>query len=371
VNRRIFDELPDLISFLATKKTGEFNAFLGFDACIDIIVRVVREHNEDNSTSFFSESSQFGDFLKNLKDHSCGLELQTRFSKPGGNMVITGNALGNLGVVSDCIGTYGFPEILPVFKVMSENCRLITIGETITATALEFDSSKVIMFDPGPYKNLNWNSIRDLIGIEKLKDLISGKQLVAFVNWSEIENSSIIWKGFLDEVVPVISFAEARPLFFTDFSDCSRRSKEDIKKAIYLLGRFREYFRVIISLNRNEATLVAAALDIPDKTSDEDFIRALYLATNADIITIHRVDDALAFDGVSYERCNTFICKNPLILTGGGDNFNAGFCFAVLNRLNLFQALILANAVSGSYVKTGVSPTLAGLTEFLKQKDIL
>jgi fructose-1-phosphate kinase PfkB-like protein len=70
---------------------------------------------------------------------------------------------------------------------------------------------------------------------------------------------------------------------------------------------------------------------------------------------------------VKYEKCGTFFCSEPRILTGGGDNFNAGFCLALLNDLNLFQSLIMANAVSGYYVKTGISPDVHNLIKFLKK----
>jgi sugar/nucleoside kinase (ribokinase family) len=367
VEERVIAALPELIARLDGKIHPVFSAFLGFDACIDIIVRVVREKAENDTVSFFNESSGFGQFLMNLDNHSCGVELQTRFSKPGGNMVITANALGNLGVKTDCFGTFGLPEILPAFHSMSANCSLFTIGETISATALEFDRSKVIMFDPGPYNHLTWESIRERAGIGRLQNSLSGKQLIAFVNWSEIENSSLIWKGFLDEVIPFVPQLKERPLFFTDFSDCSRRTRAEIKAAIELLGLFRKYFRVIISLNKNEADLISASFDIKKDTSDEVFIKDLYKSVNADIVTIHRVNDALAYDGVSFESCSTFLCADPVILTGGGDNYNAGFCFSMLKGLGLFQSLIIANAVSGAYVKTGISPTLESLIDFLQR----
>jgi hypothetical protein len=38
--------------------------------------------------------------------------------------------------------------------------------------------------------------------------------------------------------------------------------------------------------------------------------------------------------------------------------------------LDLFQSLLVANAVSGSYVKTGISPDVDGLVEFL-EKNLL
>jgi len=357
-----------IVSQLKQKKIKEINAFLGFDACIDNIVRVVKDKKENNDTGSYNSSHQFGEFLINLGSKSCGVELQTKLSKVGGNMVITGNALGNLGIKLDCVGTFGLPDILPVFRTMSANCTLHTVGDTITATALEFNDSKVIMFDPGPYNKLTWDGIKGLLGIDRIRQLFSGKQLVSLLNWSEIENSSLIWKGILDEVLPSILPSEVQPYFFTDFSDCSRRSKKEIRLALALLFNFRNYFRVIISLNQNEADLIAKALDLSDNGSDEDFIKMLFRACNVDELVIHRTKDALAYDGVAFEKCDTFFCKEPIILTGGGDNFNAGFCFSRANNFDLLKSLIVANAVSGFYVKTGISPDVGSLIEFLNQK---
>ena len=341
------------------------SAFLGFDACIDSIVRIVREKNGKIATSYFSGSDQLGEFLINLENKSCGLELDTRLSKIGGNMVIMGNALGNLGIQTECVGTFGLPDILPVFRTMSANCSLHTIGETITATALEFNNSKVIMFDSGPYDNLTWEGIKETIGIQRIKQMISGKRLISFVNWSEIENSSQIWKGFLDDILPGVINILEKPFFFTDFSDCSRKSKVEIQEAVDLLGRFRNYFKVHVSLNQNEASLIAKALDLSESKSDEEFIKALFSICNADVLVIHRVNDALAYDGFSFEKCDTFLCQEPKILTGGGDNFNAGFCYTLFGNYSLLESLVIANAVSGSYVRTGESPDINNLIKFL------
>jgi len=368
VNKRIIDAIPEIVFQLSHNEIIDASAFLGFDACIDHIVRVVKDKKENSDTGFYTESRQLGEFLINLDNNSCGIELQTKLSKIGGNMVITGNALGNLSVRVDCVGTFGLPDILPVFRTMSANCTLHSVGDTISATALEFIDSKVIMFDPCPYNKLNWEEIKDLLGIDRIKHLFSGKQLIAFLNWSEIENSSNIWQGVLDEILPSLSPLTKSQYFFTDFSDCSRRSKKEIQFAIDLLGRFRNYFKVIISLNQNEADLIARALDLPTISSDEEFIKSIFLASNADVLIIHRIKDALAYDGNGFEKCDTFFCKEPTILTGGGDNFNAGFCYSLFHDFDLFQSLIIANSVSGYYVKTGISPDVDNLIDFLKQK---
>jgi hypothetical protein len=366
MNKRIADAIPLIVLKLQERDSTDFEAFLGFDACIDNIVRVVKDKNENSITAYYTNARQFGEFLISREHKSCGIELQTHLSKLGGNMVITANALGNLGVRVDCIGTFGLPEILPFFKSISSNCALYSVGDTITATALEFTDSKIILFDPGPYNSLKWEGIKDILGIDRMKQLLSGKELISFLNWSEIQNSTLIWNGILDEIIPSIKFSEKKKYFFTDFSDCSRKTMEEIRSVIDLLGRFRNYFKVVISLNQNEAEIIARAFDLNDYSPDDEFIEKLFRIIDPDVLVIHRSRDAMACDGEVLEKCDTFFCEDPIVLTGGGDNFNAGFCYSLINEFDLFQSLLVANAVSGSYVKTGISPDLDKLIKFLE-----
>lgn len=362
-------EIREVIDRLHERGHHEFRALLGFDACIDNILRVVKQKDENKSVEFFNNSREFGEYLIQHENMSCGIEMRTRLSKVGGNMVITGNALGNLGIKSDCIGTFGFPQILPVFRSMSSNCKLHTIGETITASALEFDDSKVIMYDPGPYAGIDWNVVKSRINTEQIKNLFSGKHLIAFLNWSEIENTSDIWNGIYNEILPFIlkpEHEDTLPVLFADLADCSRRTSDEILTALLLLGRFRENLKVILSLNQNEANIVAKALNISGNENDKDFIKELFSACNVSGLIIHRVKDALGYNGKLFEKCDTFYCEKPEILTGGGDNFNAGFCFATLCGFTLYQSLAVANAVSGYYVRTGISPDIGQLEDFLR-----
>lgn len=364
------DAIHSIVFQLQKSKMKDINAFIGFDACIDNIVRLVKEKRTAGDDIFYNNIRSFGEFLSSRENKSCGIELRTQISKMGGNMVITANALGNLGVKVDCIGTFGLPDVLPVFRSMSPNCKLFTVGETITTTALEFDDAKVMMFDPGPYNQLDWDKIKALLDIDQIRQFFSGKQLVSLLNWSEIENSFEIWKGIIEEILPFLLPSEVKPCFFTDFSDCSRRSDTEIRETIALLSRFRKFFKVIVSLNQNEADIIARALGLSENYFDEDFIRKLFIACIPDEIVIHRTRDALAYDGITFEKCDTFYCPKPAILTGGGDNFNAGYCFARFYDFDLLESLLVANAVSGYYVKTGISPDLNSLVQFLEQQII-
>jgi len=361
---RLKRSIPGIVSVLEDVRNHKLEAFAGFDACIDTIVRAVRDRNSDGLPLYFGTTEEFGAYLGGLNGKSCGIELETKISKPGGNMLITSNALGMLGVKTQCAGTFGIPDINPAFQTVSENCCLHTIAETITATAIEFSDSKVIVFDPGSYRDLTWERLKDRISAAELADMLCAKDLVAFVNWSEIEHSTSIWKGFLEEVFPVIPVPDHKPVLICDLSDCSRKSPEDIRYALTLLGEFRKYFSVSLSLNQNEAAIVSSAMDTGSEDGEE-LMKTIHRVSGVDCLVIHRTTDAIAFNGDNFESCGTFFCNSPAVLTGGGDNFNAGYSFARACGMNTFQSLLLGNAVSGYYVKTGLSPGIPELISFL------
>jgi sugar/nucleoside kinase (ribokinase family) len=60
-------------------------------------------------------------------------------------------------------------------------------------------------------------------------------------------------------------------------------------------------------------------------------------------------------------------CAKPLISTGAGDHFNAGFCLGLLLGDDLEAALQIGVATSGFYVRTAKSPTVSDLRKFLKE----
>jgi hypothetical protein len=55
--------IPSILSVPDRNRRAEFSAFLGFDACIDNIVKVVREKNEIGKPVYFTDSSQLADYI--------------------------------------------------------------------------------------------------------------------------------------------------------------------------------------------------------------------------------------------------------------------------------------------------------------------
>jgi len=53
--------------------------------------------------------------------------------------------------------------------------------------------------------------------------------------------------------------------------------------------------------------------------------------------------------------------ERPKLSTGGGDNFNAGLTWGLLQGFSLPEAAAFANAASGFFVAGGISPDLKNL----------
>ncbi len=80
---------------------------------------------------------------------------------------------------------------------------------------------------------------------------------------------------------------------------------------------------------------------------------------------IHPVKFAVcAIEEKSYYYEGPFT-PNPLISTGAGDHFNAGFCFGQILNLSPEESLLIGVANSGFYVRTAKSANLEELTGFI------
>jgi hypothetical protein len=344
------------------------HACIGFDGFVDSIIRVVRQKSPDKTVNYFETIEEFGSFLISKKGQSCSVELKEHLCKMGGNMPIFANALGNLGVTVTCVGALGYPEIHPLFQPMAlNNCTLHSFCNPGLTSALEFNDGKVMLIQIESLDQLNWANIKMKVGLDRLIHSLNICDLIGIVNWSEIENTTDIWKGFLREVVPQI-VPEQKKIVYFDLADCSKRNAADIQEVLQLMPQFGSHFRTILGMNENEARMIDKVLfyethQIPIQTIGE----RIYKKLGIDILVIHPREGAWAWERQGCYHVKTRLIEFPKISTGGGDNFNAGFGLAQLLGLDLHSSLIIANAVSGFYVQNGFSPNFNQLVAFLKE----
>lgn len=352
-------------SLLVSKKVTA-----GFDGFVDTIVQVVKKKGAGKSTSFYKTKKEFGEYILQTEGSNCSLELEEQSIKLGGNMPIMTNALGSLGMQVNCIGAFGYPQIHPVFKNLSSRCHLHSFAEPGISTAIEFNDGKVILGKMGMLNESGWNVLKKRIGVDVMADMFKKSDLLCIVNWAEIEASTDIWKGLVTDIFPKLKPANKKPLAFFDLSDCSKRSSDSIKEALSLLKQFAMHARMMAGLNQNEARVLYKVLYHSATKKDLRYLgEKIFAKLPIETLVLHSSQEAIAFNKVEGEvSCNSFFIKEPRISTGAGDNFNAGFCTAQLIGLSTTHSLLLAHAISASYVQSGLSPTIKEVTGFLKTR---
>lgn len=339
----------------------------GFDGFIDSVVKPIRSHGHE-SNIFFDTIGEFGTYITGKQAKSCAIELQHKTLKYGGNMPNFSNALGCLGIPTKCIGAFGSLDSSSVFSEMSSNCELTSIANPGKTTAIEFNDGKVMLFDNAGINHMNWNNIKVLFSPEEFSALVNRSNVFGLFNWGEVPSMEGIAENFLQEVFPLCQ-SSRKKILFVDFSDYSHRSKDEMRNILTLIQRFREKFRVFLSLNENEFNMLCDITGFSDEIKGNlvDCGRELLNATRLDLILRHTHYGAQAWDHNGFYSTNNHFIQNPCISTGGGDNFNAGFCLAAMLEMDVTSALIIANATSGAYIKYGSCASIDELIQYLEE----
>lgn len=342
---------------------------VGIDGFIDSIVRIVKEKKSNDEYEFFTDIAQFGEHLITKKGMSCGLELNERFTKIGGNAPILANALGALGARVNLVAALGYPEVDKLFNGISSNVTMITFGNPGYTTALEFDDGKIMLSKREDLHKIDWNVFKNVLGLEKLTELFQNSDLTALVNWNGMQNFNSIFQGLIEEVLPRFPINKEHIVFF-DMADFSERSRADISRAVELIEKFNEHYKVIFGLNENETILLYKVLYPNKEIKDLATIGTeLFNNLKIDSLVVHTLKSSIAWDKNGMSQISSLFVRKPKLSTGGGDNFNGGLCLAQLLGLNLEESLVVANAVSGYYVRNGFSASVEDLIETIKNWD--
>lgn len=347
------------------KKKNTFQVFVGFDGYVDTLVKPVRTMSGNGNMDFFSSISDFGAYIDKKAGRSCSIELHKIIEKVGGNAAIYASAVSNFGIHTKCVGAFGYPAVMDLFKQIGEGVELVSISNPGHCMALEFSDGKIMLSENEGINDLDYETIVERLGEDKLYRLIYESDVISLMNWSEVLGCTSIWKGILENILPKLP-KDNRKKMFIDISDCSRRSVEDIWQMLQLLGEFSDYCDITLSLNKNEFEIICGVLGInSDVERLDETGAAVREACSVKYLVVHLVDGSYAFDEkFAYYADNRYV-KQPLISTGGGDNFNAGLVYGIMIGMDIRSAMALANAASGYYVTNGRSATLEALIEYI------
>jgi sugar/nucleoside kinase (ribokinase family) len=216
---------------------------------------------------------------------------------------------------------------------------------------------------------VNWDNLVERVGRDELERCFVAANLIGLQNWTMLPHMSDIWEHVLAEICPKMQ-PQPRPTFFFDLADPEKRDPRDIREATELIGRFQEHFDVYLGLNEKESFEIGEVLGYKGAHEGGDAIQAVAkfiqekIRTSGVVVHPRTYAVAASVDGVV--RSNGPFIEKPLISTGAGDHFNAGFCLGKLLGADNEISLQLGVAASGYYVRTAKSPGTDELADFLQ-----
>lgn len=337
-------------------------AFLGFDGYVDSLYRVIRSRDHSGKTPF-QGIADFGQELASRAGLSGGFELDRISVRAGGNAPLMAAALSALEVSTSVAGTMGIPSLHAAFEDLGKRCRLMSVARPADTVALEFADGKIMLGDTQVFEALTWKRLCEALGLEHLRREIQQADLLALVNWANMSHSTDLWRGVLDEGLK--GYAGPPKTIFFDLADINRCGEAETRELLPILGRFRLHGRVALGLNENEAWQLAQKLGLKTEADSDLEVLGSDLLGHLDVdsLVIHPRTRAITFEGGEVHSTPGRVVAQPRISTGGGDNFNAGFCWGLLQGLSAHEAAKAAVLVSSLYVEQGRSPSRAELSK--------
>jgi sugar/nucleoside kinase (ribokinase family) len=352
----------------SVERASHLSAFLGLDGFVDEIMHLVDVRHTSESFDRIPSIAKLSERLAGAAGKSTNIEAVVQRVKLGGNGPIMANALCRFGVAVTYLGALGYPTMHPVFSEFAARADVHSIAPPGLTDAYEFDDGKVMIGKTTQLGEITWQNIQTRFGRKKFADHFFSSELVAFVNWTMIPFMSDIWESVQAELCPMDK-EKHRTIFF-DLADPEKRTSEDIRRALDLIEKFRAYFDVILGLNEKEAWEVGRVLGLSVETRTRSGLtqlaREIRKSVGINTLVVHPVSYALAVTG---EHCASvdgpYIAK-PLITTGAGDHFNAGFCLGHMLGFGDELSLFVGVATSGYYVRNAISPRMTDLADMLR-----
>jgi len=355
-------------------ENGNFKSpkcFIGFDGFTDEIISVVDRALDAESRSYLQDIKSFGTRILEASGKSCNFELVTKQTKIGGNAPILTNALLEGGHKIVFAGTIGSPpEIEHLFHKMSGRCaQVYSLASSAKTNALEFKDGKIILGKLDSLKEITYENLLSQVNELELIQILDKTDLLVSANWTMIPHMTDIWRQLLNRIVPKFSKQTTARFMFVDLADPSKRTNEDLREALNILSKLNSSYAVILGVNVSEAEIICRLLEIkyPNTFIDiKESAAELFQKLGITRLIIHHATFALSQDIDDLIYFDSFYTKEPILTTGAGDNFNAGYCNALLYELDKEEMLIAALATSGFYVRNGKSPTMEELSNFLQ-----
>ncbi len=365
----------------AAERLNNTPALLGFDGFIDTILHVVDQRISAAEYTRVPTLGEYGRRISAAAGQSTNVEVVVQNVKLGGNGPIMANALAALGLPVTYCGMTGFPHTHPVFEDFSKIAHLLPLSEPALTDAYEFDDGKLIVGKHATVAEVSYDTLVARVGEDTWRAAWNSARFVGMVNWTMLPHLTALWKTLQKhELNPGASTSAStaaasggRKMLFFDLADPEKRTTEDLLDGLATLAAFAGHSDVVLGLNEKEGQQVALALGLSRIVGDSahqkiaSTARAIRDKLGIRACVIHPTAFAAAADGQSSVAVDGPYTPKPLISTGAGDHFNAGFCLGLLAGGSLDEALQIGVGTSGFYVRHALSPSRLQLADFLDE----
>lgn len=341
----------------------EKNILVGYDGFIDEIIHVVRKRKNQTSFERMDTITEFSERIGKAAGLSANIEFVPQQIKLGGNGPIMADSLLNQGHHVSYAGSIGKNGIHPVFQEFGNRCKhLISFEEPGHTDALEFMDGKLMLGKISHMTGVDWKNLIEQCPREQLTKIVSETDLLSFNNWTMLSGMNAIMEGMLS----IIREIDHKPTTFIDLADPQKRLDKDILEVLELISEMGKETNMILSMNKNESIIVAELLNA---NHDDVIHRAVKIREKLKIshVVIHPLHGAAAATKNWAGYVIGPYTEKPKLTTGAGDNFNAGFCNALLRGFSTEECLAIGVNTSGFYVRNAHAPNKQELIDFLRR----
>ena len=370
-HKSILSKLEGLSEKIKTKRF-----FLGFDGYIDSLYSLAKTRESLSEWERMDQMSIFGQRILDVAGSSANVERVLKRKISGGFAPNTCKAVNGLGIEVCLMASIGFPEVDQLFSSLAErqNIKALPIGNPGETLGLEFDDGKIMLTDFENIYKITWNSILERIGQEALFRELEHADAMGFGHWSLLLAMDDIWTHLIEEIFPSLSNIDQK-LFFVDLADIKKRKKKDIQTMLKILAKANEQVPVMLSLNDQEAIDISKALDDvptiePNKENYGDYIDAgkkLNQKIGISYLVIHSPHFATISTPSEHYWVTEGFTSKPSYTTGAGDHFHSGVAVGISCDLEPQEAILIGNALTAIFVRTGDSPDFMMLSKFIQR----
>ncbi len=361
INDKVERAVEEVNQFIADK-----NVMLGWDGFVDNIWELVKERESVTDYEVMNSMLTLSDRIQEVAGGGLSTEIIQKDQRAGGFTANTGRVLGNLKVDTTLVALFGAQQTVPVFADLAETMEVVSLGDPCISHIFEFDDGKLMFPANQNVRSMDWQEIKEKVGLEKLIEVMEQADLIGLGYWANMPYYDQICTGILEEVAPKLSFK--RRQMFMDFGNVKKRSDQDLQATCARLAELEEHFELTVSFNRTEMLDTAQALGVISEPNPEDIAAALTRMREKigiSNLVLHTNKFACSSTQQGVERLPQPYCEQPVVTTGAGDTFNGGYIFGLLCSDDPAVRLAIASGTAGYFIRNGEPPAEEELLQFL------